>query len=171
MINLVLIIQILLNALPSTTIKPDEVTGHPFYVSITEAQIVNDTLQISVRVFTDDLESALSKLNSSKVFLNDPSQREKEFVMIRDYIFNRLQVGNSAKTTRIEWIGHEFEDDVCWIYGYMPMAQDQRMLFIKHLLLYEVYEDQQNIVHFKRNGAYSTELATKQKPEVRFVIE
>jgi hypothetical protein len=171
MIYIILILQFLIHTLAGTPINSKAAASHPFYVSITETEIINDTLQISLRVFTDDLELALNESTKTKIFLNNPSQQQKEFILIKDYLFNRLQAGGSAKPDRIEWIGHEFEDDVCWIYGYLPISKDQRILFIKHMLFYEVYADQQNIVHFKQNGEYTTELATRQKPEVRFVIE
>jgi hypothetical protein len=144
--------------------------AHPFYVSITELNIARDTLQVSLRVFTDDLERALSDIHKQKIFLNEPNRYEKNFIYIRDYLFERVQAGNGAGFKRLEWIGHEFEEDVCWIYGEMPLDEDLRVLFFKNTVLFETYDDQQNLVHLKREDGYDTELATRRSSEVRFTL-
>lgn len=143
---------------------------HAFYVSITELEIADDTLQISMRVFTDDLELALKEFFGEKVFLNSPPHHTKNFVVIRDYLHTRVGLSNGAKS-QITWIGHEFEADVCWIYGQIPLENNQRILFFKNATLTEVYAGQQNMVHLNIGGSIKTELATKSQPEVRFIIE
>jgi hypothetical protein len=144
---------------------------HEFYVSISELAIKDDTLQISMRLFTDDLEKALNERSETKIFLNDPSRTDKNFIHIRDYIDSRFSVSNAAKADHIHWLGHEFEDDVCWVYGEVPVDPELRILFIKHTVLMDIYSRQQNILHFDRAGEIETKLATKNYPEVRFSLE
>lgn len=142
--------------------------AHPFHVSITELEIKQDTLQISLRIFTDDLEEALKGMSNEKVFLNDPSQPRRNFVLIRDYLFKNFAFANAAKSDQIEWLGHELEDDVCWIYGQVAVSPEQRILFVRNSVITEVFDNQQNIIHLKTSEGIDTELATKSNPEVRF---
>jgi len=141
---------------------------HPFHVSISELEIKQDTLQISLRIFTDDLESALKEISGKKVFLNDPSRPKQNFVFIRDYLQQKFGYSNGAKNERVDWLGHEFEDDVCWIYGQVAVAKDQRILFIRNDILTEVFDNQQNIIHFNSTEGVETKLATRRNGEVRF---
>jgi len=141
---------------------------HPFHLSITELEVKQDTLQISLRIFTDDLEYALKEMSGEKVFLNDHSQQKRNFILIRDYLTDKFGYSNGAKSERIEWLGHEFEDDVCWIYGQVQVPPNQRILFIRNEVLTEVFDNQQNIVHFNSSVGIDTKLATKRNGEVRF---
>jgi len=130
--------------------------------------VKQDTLQISLRIFTDDLEYALKEMSGEKVFLNDHSQQKRNFILIRDYLTDKFGYSNGAKSERIEWLGHEFEDDVCWIYGQVQVPPNQRILFIRNEVLTEVFDNQQNIVHFNSSVGIDTKLATKRNGEVRF---
>jgi hypothetical protein len=159
---------ILLATLLLLTVKADR--GHAFYVSITELVIQDDTLQISLRIFTDDLEDALNEGKAEKTFLNQATQNRQHFVLIKDYVSSRFGAGHGAKEGAIQWLGHEYEDDVCWIYGQWPISKDQRLLFIRNEILTELHSQQQNLVHFETKNGIETKLATKQSPEVRFAI-
>lgn len=144
---------------------------HAFYVSITELAVKNDTLQISLRLFTDDLEMALKERNEQAVFLNDPATAPKNFIYIRDYVNDLFTVSNAAKKDRIEWLGHEFEDDVCWVYGQVALDPEQKLLYVKNEVLMDIHEAQQNIIHFTTPKGIETKLSTKNHTEVRFVLQ
>lgn len=141
---------------------------HPFHVSITELEIKRETLQISLRIFTDDLETALKEISGEKIFLNDVSQPKRNFILIRDYLNLKFGYSSGAKEEKIDWLGHEFEDDVCWIYGQVAVSPDQRIVFVRNEVLIEVFDNQQNIIHFKSSEGIDTKLATKSNGEVRF---
>ena len=141
---------------------------HDFYVSITELEVKNDTLQISMRLFTDDLQFALNDKRDEKVFLDDQQSSRQSFVHIRDYIDRQFSVGNGAKTFPIQWLGHEFEDDVCWVYGQTVLKEEQRLIFVRNQLMMDVYPRQQNIMHFTQGEEVETKLAVKDRSEVRF---
>jgi hypothetical protein len=144
---------------------------HAFYVSITELNIVDDTLQISLRLFTDDLEFALNERSEEKIFLEAQGDERKAFVYIKDYVNASFSVGNGAKDERITWLGHEFEDDVCWIYGQTPLPAEQHLLFVRNAVLMDVYPRQQNIVHLQQDNGVVTKLATKDNSELRFILK
>lgn len=165
------ILPLILVAIISVCASFKPSADHEFYVSITEMEIKQDTLQISVRLFVDDLEYALNERNDAPVFLNDPSNEPKNFIKIRDYVSDHFSAGDAAKPKKAEWIGHEYEDDVCWVYGQVPVSRDLGILFVKNELLMDVYSRQQNIMHLKSGDDYETKLATKDNSEVRFVLK
>ena len=166
--NIVLLVSV---ALVCTGFLPNKNPPHPFYVSITEFEIKQDTMQISLRMFTEDLEMILNEKSNRKVFLQAPADYEKNLVNIGDYLFEHFQVNDGARNLRIEWIGHEFEDDVIWVYGQTAISSEQRLIFIRNSVLTDLFEGQQNMIHYMPQGVIDTKLASKDNPEVRFSLE
>lgn len=144
---------------------------HEFYVSITELNLKNDTLQIAIKVFTHDFEEVLEETNQQPIFLDNTGDAEKTMRHIKDYCSSRFQVSSATKPYEITWIGHEFKQDVTWVYAYTILDKDSKMLFVKNELLSSHFHEQNNMVHFKNGETTHSELCTKDKSEVRFVIE
>jgi hypothetical protein len=152
----------------SSSFKPEE--KHDFYVSITELNLVNDTIQISMRIFTDDLADALKQENKkpfamSKASAYDENQNAIVRILDRDF-----SVGSATKKSAILWLGHEYEGEVTWIYGETKLPEGTSLLFVKNKLLIDLYEKQQNMIHLKRGEEYETELCSERKKEVRFML-
>jgi|GEM_PF-402107 len=144
---------------------------HAFYVAILHIDVKEDTLQLSLRVFNDDLETAISEGRESKVFLTPSNPSPQNFVIIRDYITEHLSISSGSADQPINWFGHDFEEDVCWIFGQAILDKDQSILFVKNEVLMSLYKGQHNLIHFKSNGATESKICTIDQPEVRFIIE
>jgi hypothetical protein len=144
--------------------------AHDFYVSITELNVVNDTVQISIRVFTDDLASVLKEENHQAFALSKASDFEKNQHAITRYLEGKFTVGNSVKPSKINWLGHEYEEEVTWIYGEAVLPKQTSILFVKNAIMIEFHEKQQNIIHLKREDGFETELCSQRKNEVRFTL-
>jgi predicted phosphoadenosine phosphosulfate sulfurtransferase len=144
---------------------------HEFYVSITELNIKNDTLQIAIKVFTHDFEEVLKETNQQAIFLDHTSDSDKTMRHIKDYCSDRFKILSATKPYEITWIGHEFKQDVTWVYAYTILDHNSKMLFVKNELLSGHFHDQHNMVHFKNDKTTQSELCTKDKPEVRFIIK
>ena len=144
---------------------------HPFFVSITELTIEDDTLQISIRVFSDDVETALNDFHGDQVFLNVDQASFDHFKRISAYLQSTFRISHAAKDLKVDWLGHEFEDDVCWIYGDVPLNDDPSILFIMNRMLMNVFDSQQNLIHYNSEDGTRTEIATKSRKEVRFTLD
>lgn len=144
--------------------------AHDFYVSITEIELKQDFAQISMRVFTDDLEYALKKENSEPFYLNRSSDFEKNQHAISKYLNQRFSLVSASKAHTIEWIGHEIEEDVIWIYGETAILKTT-LLEIKNSVLMDYFEDQQNMIHLKRADGFDSKLCSKRSSTIRFSLE
>lgn len=143
---------------------------HNFYVSITELNIIGDTIQISIRLFSDDLENALKNNSGITYNLEKASEYDRNQNSILRYIDGKFDIGSATKSATIKWLGYEYEQDVTWLYGEAVIPADSRMVFVKNLILADIHEKQQNMIHLKTDDGFETDVCSKQKSQVRFII-
>ncbi len=120
---------------------------HAFHTSI--AQVNYDAkskvLEVSLRVFTDDLETALSKENNRKVKLDDTSQHDR---LIENYLKKQFGfINQQGERKGMNFIGKEFEVDATWLYLEIPCPESPNGLTLQDALLTEVFDDQVNMVN------------------------
>lgn len=145
-------------------------TKHDFHVSITDLYLKEDTVQIAVKVFTHDLEETLKETTGTTIFLDNSTDPSFAFKTIRGYCEPRIEIANASKNYPIRWIGHEYEDDVTWIYGYAIKDPEASIISIKNTLLQYGDHPQHNMIHLTQNGKIETKICTREKPEVRFSL-
>jgi hypothetical protein len=127
---------------------------HKFYVSntIIEENVQTRSLEVTVKIFTDDLESALYYQEGKKVKL-EMGRDIKHNQAIQTYLLNHFKLSNGAFLEYpMRFVGHETELDLTFIYLEIPNWHLESVLKIENTLLFEVYPEQVNIVHLKMNG-------------------
>jgi hypothetical protein len=126
------------------------------------------SFEISLRVFTDDLEKALSANNQNKKFIVDNNDRNDAF--IEAYVKKHFVVTNSKnQKPAINYIGKEKEGDATWIYLEMPVNEGISGSKIQNNVLIDMFEDQTNIVNiFVQNQKKSYLFTVKNRV---FVVE
>jgi hypothetical protein len=123
-------------------------TIHDFHSSIAEVNFneKNKSLEVSLRVFTDDLELALAKSNGlSKIYLDETKKYND---LINKYIattFYFLDTKNVKQSHN--FIGKELEGDVTWIYFEIPLKKAIKGFQLRNAVLTELFEDQSNMVN------------------------
>lgn len=130
--------------------KPAPIAPHPLYVSVTDIRhnAVEKTLEVSVKIFTDDFEKTLAAFYQKKVDLSAPVNREEADKMVSDYIRKHLLLQPDGKTVTMEFVGFEKEKDVIWSYFQVNnVATPPKKFGIKNNLLYETYDTQINLIH------------------------
>ena len=121
---------------------------HDFHTSLTEMRYntKSKTFEISVRVFTDDLEKVLSVANQNKKFLVENNDKNDPFV--EAYIKKNFVVVNTKNQKPIiNYIGKEKEGDATWIYLEMPVNESINGSKIQNNVLIDMFEDQTNILN------------------------
>jgi hypothetical protein len=118
--------------------------AHKFYVSHYTVEYKSQALQLTIKVFTDDLEKAL-KQKDPALLINEKSDPKILGPKIMAYYKEHLQL-KTDKALPLEWIGYELENDLVWIYLEIPdLAKVPTSIEIKCDALTEVYEDQINL--------------------------
>ena len=143
---------------------------HAFHTSITEMRYntKEKAFEISLRVFTDDLEKILSANNQNKKFVID--NNDKNDVFIESYIRKHFVV-TTPKNQKLnfQYLGKEKEGEATWIYLEMPVNESIKGSKIQNDVLVDMFEDQTNIVNIFLNNEKKSYLFTV-KNKV-FVVE
>jgi hypothetical protein len=125
---------------------------HAIYIALIEIEDLEkeDSLQVRIKVFTDDLENALRtspdyQSASESIFCEINRMAINQY--FKDHLLIRLNDGVQAlEYLRGEWIG-----DTYWLsFNIRRTKWDD--LYIDADFLMEIYPTQQNIVTVNRNG-------------------
>ncbi len=125
---------------------------HPFYLGVTHFKLNSKThtLETSIKLFTNDLETALKKLNDSKtVDLINGSNKEEINKLISKYIQQHLNIKLNGKLAAFDYVGFEIEKDVTWIYIEYKKVKSIKILDIENSLLYDSFDKQTNIIRLE----------------------
>ncbi len=135
---------------------------HKFYVSVTQIDYVPNKkrVEITSRIFIDDLEKALTKKYQKKPNITSSNELPEAEEWIKTYIKEKIKVSINKKPQVIEYLAKEVEGDVLIIYTKIAISKKINTFDIYNALLTEVYTDQQNIVHININGNKKSILLT-----------
>ncbi len=138
---------------------PSEGVGHPFYVSVCTIDFnsENRTLEIEVKIFTDDFERALEETTDRKFFLGTPKELEEADELIERYFEDHLKIWLNDSEIQLNYLGKEVEIDATWCYiesEEIPSTKKnlQGELTVTNRILLEPFDDQSNIVHITAEG-------------------
>jgi len=141
---------------------------HPFYVSMIEIDhnAKEKTVEVSIRIFTDDLENTLKKYGNTKVDILHPANKAEVDKLLNDYIQHKLQLKLDGKAVTLHYLGYEQQLESIWTYLEVKDVPTLKKVSVNCSLLYDYQEKQTNIFHVKANG---TEKSYKlDNPETEF---
>jgi hypothetical protein len=143
---------------------------HSFHTSITEMRYnpKEKAFEISLRVFTDDLEKTISENNQNKKFVIENTDKNDPF--IEQYVRKHFVVTTPKNQKLIyQYVGKEKEGDATWIYLEMPVNEPIKGSKIQNSVLMDIFDNQTNIVNIFINNEKKSYLFTV-KNKV-FVVE
>lgn len=130
---------------------------HPFYVSVTEVvhNAADKSVEISVRIFTDDFEAALTnRFKGQKIDLFKPQVNPATDSLIATYLRENLQLtlNGAVKASPMQYLGFERQDESVWCYLEIANVPLLQKLAVQNRLLYEFKPEQINMIHTKAAG-------------------
>jgi hypothetical protein len=128
--------------------------AHKFYVSLCRIHYVRDSsqLQIVMKIFTDDLEKALSEAENREVRLGTERDPQKGDSLIALYLGRHFRLFTGGKEIPVHYLGKQVEYDVTWCYLESWPEEDLRELTVENDVLTEVYPSQINLVEVSYDG-------------------
>ena len=134
--------------------KGDE-KKHPFHVSTTEISYnaKGKTLEITCRIFTDDFENALSQRFKSKIDLYAKNREKEMSGFIKNYIETNLKIVVDGKMVKPNFLGFENDHEATNVYLEVEKLSSFKTLAANNGILYDLFDDQMNILHVEKNGA------------------
>ena len=135
---------------------------HKFYVSVTQIDYLPNKkrIEITSRIFIDDLEKALNKKHQKKLNITSSNELPEAEEWIKTYIKEKIKVSINKKPQVIEYLAKEVEGDVLIIYTKIAISKKINTFEIYNALLTETFQDQQNIVHTNINSNKKSFLLT-----------
>ncbi len=135
---------------------------HEYHVSVTQMQYNSTakTLEVSIRIFTDDLELALSQTYNMRRFVIKNNDQNNSFV--ENYIKKHFVLRDAKENlAKIIYLGKEEEADATWIYLEIPFTQPVEGSKLTNKILVDVFMDQVNMTNLKLNSQKKTYLFKK----------
>lgn len=134
---------------------------HKFYLSHYQIKKNDGNLQVTIKIFTDDLELALQKAGFYPVRLNAGKDEKLADHAVERYLKEHFGIQADGKTLEAQWIGKEYEADVTWVYLEYPTEKKPSQLKINCRSLTEVYEDQGNLISLEGWSKKQSTLLTR----------
>lgn len=127
---------------------------HPLYISVTEINhnAKDKTLEISCKIFTNDLEATLEKSAHVKVDVSDQKNKQETNKLIADYVSRHLQLKVDGRGIALHFIGSEQEADGTWSYFQVNDITSVKKIDIVNSLLYDNFQQEINIMHVTVGG-------------------
>ncbi|MFN0085862.1 MAG: DUF6702 family protein [Blastocatellia bacterium] len=130
------------------------IAAHKIHVSVSQVEYIaqGQSVQVVMRVYVDDLENALSRHANRPVKL-DPARGREAGDLVMAYLRGQFELKTKAgKPVKFNWLGLEAQVDMFWLYfeGKIPGGFSGAQL--KNRVLFELFEDQVNIVNVKYQG-------------------
>ncbi len=148
-------------------------SAHPFYVSICELDYNREaeSLEISLRIFTDDIENTLQNWSSKKLYLGEPNEIAQADSLLKDYILQVFSIKIDKEKPTLIYLGKEVEQELTWIYLEARNIPDFDEIEISNRLLFQSYPSQTNLVHVNHRQKIKSLLLTKNSPSDKLVWE
>lgn len=127
-------------------------------------------MDISCKVFTNDLENALKQLYKESIDLKNTKDEKKAEELLKKYFSSHFSVQTGGEIQQPAYVGYEIEEEAIWIYFEVNDYTAKGKIEITNTLLYDFLPAQNNLIHCIYNGTRkSTRLVNPdQKAEFSF---
>jgi len=132
---------------------------HKYYVSVTDIEYVTKakSLQVISRLFIDDIEQVLQERYADSIKIED----ELVDTYIEKYFSKKLRIEVDNELKQFKFIGKEIEDDMVHCYFEIENISSIKTISVTNKLLFDVFDNQQNITHLKINNTKKSYLFIK----------
>ena len=127
---------------------------HPFYIAVTEINLntSDKTLEVSCKMFADDIEQILEKNNHTQLDISADKDKSKFDTYIPAYVKTHLNVSVDGRATNLSYIGFEKEKESAYCYFQVENISSLKKIDINDSILQDFTSDQINIIHVTVNG-------------------
>ncbi len=141
-------------------------TTHKFYVSTTKVEYVPEkqSLQIISKIFIDDIEDVLQERYNPNLSLATANEGEMDEQYLKKYMLDKFHILLDGEEVNLQYIGREYDIDVVKIYLEAKPVKSFKKFEVNNTLLFDLTDEQQNIVHLKCFGERNSFILTSENP-------
>ncbi len=118
-------------------------------------------LQITSRIFVDDLNAVLYKKYNKKTFLGDQNESPEDIVLMKKYMLDNFSIKVNGLQKPIHYLSKEIETNVVICYFNIKDISKIKTLEVKNTVLLELNSEQQNIIQSTIYGEKQSLLLTE----------
>jgi hypothetical protein len=147
---------------------------HPLHVSVSEINYSekDNALQITTRIFIDDLELSIrNQRKEPEMDLLLPKNGLTTDQLLSEYLKDHFKVKLDGKPQRMKLLGHEVEDVAIVCYIEIEKVKKTKIIEIFNDVITETFDNQSNIVHVTFQGPVKSVRLTLEKPSEEFKIQ
>lgn len=139
-------------------------TLHKYYVSITQIEFVKEqqSVQIISRIFIDDFESVLRKRYDKNITLDRGDDETQIDDYIKKYLLTKIEISINNKEVIPNFIGKKYDDGIMHCYLEIENIKSISTFQIKNKVLFDMFEDQKNVIRTNINNKNKTVVLTAQ---------
>lgn len=130
--------------------------AHKFYVSVTNISYSEKdrSLQITSRLFIDDFEQVLLERYGFEAQLATDSETALADEYIEKYLKTKFLMFIDGEQRQYKVLGKKYDNDIMICYLEIPEVDlgNITSIEVQNELLTDLFEEQQNVVHFKIKG-------------------
>ncbi len=135
---------------------------HKFYVSIYQINYASEKkmIQITSRIFIDDMNKALEDKYSKKTHLGEENESIEDVALMNKYLVENFSIKVNGENKTYHFLSKEIENNV--IIGYYSIKNIPKInsLEVQNTVLLDQGFDQQNIIQSKLYGEKNSLLLT-----------
>ena len=138
---------------------------HKYYVSVTQIDYIEEkkSIQITSRIFIDDFERLLRERYDKDITLADKNELVTINGYIERYLKDKLKIKINNETANVVFIGKEYDADIVRCYLEIEQVENIQSLEINNQILFDIFDEQQNIVKTKINSKQKSFILIPQK--------
>ena len=127
---------------------------HKYYISVTQIDYLQNkqSVQITTRIFIDDLEKLLRERYDETITLTGKNEPSTADLYIERYLTEKIKIKINNKEANLSFIGKEYDVDLVKCYLEIEGVKKIESLEISNEVLFDLFSDQQNIIKTKINS-------------------
>lgn len=139
--------------------------AHKYYISVTQVNYVKEkkAIQIISRIFIDDLEEVLKVRYDEHITLSETNDSEIINTYIERYLKDKIKFKINQLDKNFAYIGKEYDGDIVRCYLEIENIEMITSIEIKNKVLFDLFDDQQNLIKLKINLEHKSLILTPQK--------
>jgi hypothetical protein len=139
-------------------------SAHKFYTAIYKIDFnaSKKRVEITTRIFTDDLNVAISKKYNRKSNLASASETSDDIEYLKKYLNEKIILKVNGKNQPIRFLSKELNENVLICYFNCDNISKIKTFEITNNILTDLFDEQQNIVQLNINSKKQTLLLTSE---------
>ena len=137
---------------------------HKFYMGVFQVNYAAEKkmIQITSRIFVDDLNKGIEKKYHKKTFIGTDKETQADIDLLKKYLSENFTIKINGQPKSIAFLSKELEaDDVLVCYSRITGVEKFKTLEISNTVLTDWNAEQQNITHISAFGAKRSVLFTE----------